>query len=75
MKGESVYFSAAELDALTEFINHWDDRLTENDEDFYAYWLERVGRSFGKILDARGSVYGKDNIRDNIRTVGSDSRN
>ena len=33
-KGKTIYFSKKELENLNEFINHWDDKLTADDEDF-----------------------------------------
>lgn len=51
-KGKAIYFSKNELENLNEFINHWDDRLSEKDEDFYSYWLEKVGSSFYKIAES-----------------------
>ena len=50
-KGKAIYFSKKELENLNEFINHWDDKLLEKDEDFYRYWLEKVGSAFGKIAE------------------------
>ena len=51
-KGKAIYFSKKELENLNEFVNHWDDRLSEKDEDFYLYWIEKVGSSFYKIAES-----------------------
>ncbi len=51
-KGKSIYFSKKELENLMEFYNHWDDKLTSNDENFYSYYIGKVGSAFGKIANA-----------------------
>lgn len=51
-KGKAIYFSKKELENLNEFINHWDDKLSEKDADFYFYWIEKVGSSFYKIAES-----------------------
>ena len=56
-KGKAIYFSKKELENLNEFINHWDDKISENDENFYSYWLEKVGSSFYKIAKAYQSEF------------------
>ncbi len=56
MKGKSIYFTAKEIEALIDFYNHWDDKLTreeKEDEEFYAYWTLRTGTAFNKIFQSK----------------------
>lgn len=50
-KGKSIYFTKKELENLNEFFNKWNDKLSPEDEDFYAFWLQKTGTAFGKIAD------------------------
>lgn len=50
-KGKQVYFTKKELEALKEFWNKFED--ISPDEDTYAYWLNRVGSAFYKILNSK----------------------
>lgn len=51
-KGKSIYFSKKELENLMEFYNHWDDKLTSGDENFYSFYISKVGSAFNKIANA-----------------------
>lgn len=61
MKGKAIYFTAQELEALADFANHWGDKLTEADEEHYAYWLKRTGTAFAKVCKAKNESFKNQN--------------
>ena len=46
MKKKPVYFTMEEMETLLDFYNHWNDKLTEENEEFYSYWIKRTGTAF-----------------------------
>ena len=53
MKKKPVYFTMEEMETLLDFYNHWNDKLTEENEEFYSYWIKRTGTAFARIYEAK----------------------
>lgn len=51
-KGRAIYFTRKELENLMDFINHWDDKLLPDEEEYCIYWSQKIYTAYEKIYVA-----------------------